>query len=57
MRLGARFLPILPFNGDEAGKGAEKRLRFMHKPVNFKKLPRTGSSSGTGEATMREGRA
>ena len=57
MRLGARFLPILPFDGNKAGKGAEKRLRFMHKPVNFKRLPRTGSSSGTGEATMREGRA
>jgi hypothetical protein len=52
MRLGARFLAILPFERNEAGNGAEKRLRFMHKPVNFKRLPRTGSASGTGEATM-----
>jgi hypothetical protein len=57
MRPGACFLYILPFDGNEAGKGAEKRLRFMDKPVNFKRLPRTGSSSGTGEATIKEGRA
>jgi hypothetical protein len=57
MRLGARFLAILPFDGNEAGIGAEKRLRFMHKPVSFKRLPRTGSASGTGEATIIEGRA
>jgi len=24
------------------GKRVEKRLRFMDKPVNFKRLPRTG---------------
>ena len=57
MRLGARFPFILSFDGNEAGKGAEKRLRFMDKPDNFKRLPRTGSASGTGEATMKEGRA
>ena len=57
IRLGTRFPAILTFDGKEAGNGAEKRLRFMHKPVNFKRLPRTGSASGTGEATMIEGRA
>jgi hypothetical protein len=57
MRLAACFLHILAFDGNEAGKGAEKRLRFMDKPDNFKRLPRTGSASATGEATMKEGRA
>ena len=57
MRPAAGFLHIMPFDDYEAGKGAEKRLRFMDKPVNFKKLPRTGSASATGEATMKEGRA
>ena len=57
MRPAAGFLHIMPFDDYEAGKGAEKRLRFMDKPDNFKRLPRTGSASGTGEATMKEGRA
>jgi hypothetical protein len=35
----------------------EKRLRFLDKPVNFKKLPRPGCAAGTGEATIKEGRA
>jgi hypothetical protein len=57
MRLGVRFPPILPFDSNVGRKGAEKRLRFMDKPVNFKRLPRTGNASGTGEATIKEGRA
>ena len=57
MRLGACFLHFLLLAGQETGNGAEKRLRFMDKPDNFKKLPRTGSASETGEATMKEGRA
>jgi hypothetical protein len=57
MRREAGFLHILTLEGREAEKGAEKRLRFKDKPDNFKKLPRTGSGAGTGEATMKEGRA
>jgi hypothetical protein len=58
--MAAGFPGILPFDRNEAGKGAEKRLRFMDKPVNFKRLPRSQTKSspklGTGEATLREGR-
>jgi hypothetical protein len=57
MRRGAGFLRFLSFAGHEAGNAAEKQLRFMDKPDNFKRLPRTGSASATGEATIKEGRA
>jgi hypothetical protein len=58
--MAADFPGILSFDRHEAGKGAEKRLRFMDKPVNFKRLPRGqtkyASKPGAGEATLREGR-
>ncbi len=38
--VAVHFSRILPFDRNEPGKGAEKRLRFMDKPVNFKRLPR-----------------